>query len=648
MFKSFLSFLILILNISNVFSQNLLQDTLLYTVISQEATKDKWSLTNGWKNVSRTRYEYYSSGEIKNIFYSKWENNDWTQEKITSYGYQKSDSQVVKFEYSAESPDSMGDIIIYKYDSEHKLISRQLSVWPSGFDHRFIYINDLYNYNEDKLESIEKYNSNNIIIQKTSFIYNDRNLVSDMIETEYNNPKLEPGRAAKYLYDQDKNLVEVVISLYKDSAWVNSEKTTYYYDKPDTLVKKVHLLMGEWKESSTTETSLNDYGKYLDETEFALCYGMPFGYPDFKVHGMDVDPDGNLYTSATDYSLNGLGTLKIFPDGSKESYAPKGGESFFNDLRFGWGDTLFGVRNLKAVFSINKDVSPKAWYTHNVQYSFISLEVDSNYLWVGAKESKIFRISRDKSVKEFDCKGTIRCIRIFNNNLYVIAERDSLEKIVQFPILENGELGSENEFLNFLDTYPGHIINSMAFTPYGFILLGTDAAKLMKLDINTRQLSYYDNVEYGNYWVEDQNMGYINNILFDGSNYLYASTSDKNYRISIPESRHHEGKTRKIYQYYGTSNIREEAFHPYFTLEQNYPNPFNPSTSITFTIPKAELTTLTIYDMLGKEVTQLLNGILNEGNHSIDFNASGLPSGIYFYRLKSGSFILTKKMLVLK
>lgn len=85
-----------------------------------------------------------------------------------------------------------------------------------------------------------------------------------------------------------------------------------------------------------------------------------------------------------------------------------------------------------------------------------------------------------------------------------------------------------------------------------------------------------------------------------------------------------------------------------FALFQNYPNPFNPSTTITFTIPTESLVSLKIYNTLGEEVANVYEGLLNEGYHEINFNASSLSSGIYFYRLESNEFVDAKKMMILK
>jgi hypothetical protein len=85
-----------------------------------------------------------------------------------------------------------------------------------------------------------------------------------------------------------------------------------------------------------------------------------------------------------------------------------------------------------------------------------------------------------------------------------------------------------------------------------------------------------------------------------------------------------------------------------YKLNQNYPNPFNPTTKISFDIPKSNFTTLKIYNTLGELVSTLVDGNLEAGTHAYDFNASSLASGIYYYRLESGSFTETQKMSLIK
>ncbi|MEG8946785.1 T9SS type A sorting domain-containing protein, partial [Rosettibacter firmus] len=85
-----------------------------------------------------------------------------------------------------------------------------------------------------------------------------------------------------------------------------------------------------------------------------------------------------------------------------------------------------------------------------------------------------------------------------------------------------------------------------------------------------------------------------------------------------------------------------------FSLQQNYPNPFNAITIIKFSVPKSSFVNVTVYDILGREVSVLINEEKSPGIYEVEFNASNLPSGIYFYRMQAGNFSETKKMILLK
>jgi hypothetical protein len=85
-----------------------------------------------------------------------------------------------------------------------------------------------------------------------------------------------------------------------------------------------------------------------------------------------------------------------------------------------------------------------------------------------------------------------------------------------------------------------------------------------------------------------------------------------------------------------------------YRLRQNYPNPFNPSTTISFDTPRAGRIRLKVFDILGNELTTLFDGVMTAGTHSVHWNASDFPSGIYFYRLESSGFSGTGKMALVK
>jgi hypothetical protein len=85
-----------------------------------------------------------------------------------------------------------------------------------------------------------------------------------------------------------------------------------------------------------------------------------------------------------------------------------------------------------------------------------------------------------------------------------------------------------------------------------------------------------------------------------------------------------------------------------YFLFKNYPNPFNANTTIRFVLPKSQNVELAVYDLLGRRIDVLINDYLEAGVHSVAFDASALSSGVYFYRLRAGDVVETKRMVLLK
>jgi len=100
------------------------------------------------------------------------------------------------------------------------------------------------------------------------------------------------------------------------------------------------------------------------------------------------------------------------------------------------------------------------------------------------------------------------------------------------------------------------------------------------------------------------------------------------------------------------SAVRDPESTPtLFALEQNYPNPFNPKTTIKFQIPNLRPQTavsLKVYDLLGREIATLVNEVKEPGAYTVQFDASGIASGVYFYQLRAGGHVETKMMLLLR
>lgn len=142
----------------------------------------------------------------------------------------------------------------------------------------------------------------------------------------------------------------------------------------------------------------------------------------------------------------------------------------------------------------------------------------------------------------------------------------------------------------------------------------------------------------------------LNEIILSGRNYVDFAWAY--YKITAVDLHPYESpfssQINVLVRGNGLQKYDTETTPSAFSLGQNYPNPFNPSTAISYSIKEDGLITLKVYDVLGKEVATLVNENKPEGNYEVEFNASSLPSGMYIYKIQSGSFTDVKKMLLTK
>jgi photosystem II stability/assembly factor-like uncharacterized protein len=135
----------------------------------------------------------------------------------------------------------------------------------------------------------------------------------------------------------------------------------------------------------------------------------------------------------------------------------------------------------------------------------------------------------------------------------------------------------------------------------------------------------------------------LNDIYLSSDSVLYLSTNNGIYK-SVDFS-----ETWNEIDLGLTNIIYDDKLHENYNLSQNYPNPFNPTTKISWQLPEASFVTLKIFNSLGEEVETLVNEFMNAGIHSkLYIVNSALPSGVYFYQLKTGDYLQTKKMILIK
>jgi N-acetylneuraminic acid mutarotase len=133
----------------------------------------------------------------------------------------------------------------------------------------------------------------------------------------------------------------------------------------------------------------------------------------------------------------------------------------------------------------------------------------------------------------------------------------------------------------------------------------------------------------------------VSTAVLDGKIYLIGGTRRQHPFVG----------TNTVIEYdpsFDATGVEDENIPTQFTLHQNYPNPFNPTTTFSYALPQSADVTITVSDVLGRSVRILASGTKPAGTYEVSFDAAGLPSGIYFYRLETRDYVKTQQMVVLK
>lgn len=185
-------------------------------------------------------------------------------------------------------------------------------------------------------------------------------------------------------------------------------------------------------------------------------------------------------------------------------------------------------------------------------------------------------------------------------------------------------------------------ISGFVKTIYGEPVSG---ALVLTYNLNGEIVSYSTSSNDGSYQIENLTAGDYT-LVVDATEY---DNADNNNSVNLDYGSNPTASKDLYLSPATTTGVSNNSPVPSnYTLSQNYPNPFNPSTQIKFTIPEKTQVKLEVYNLIGQKVAELVNGELNAGEYNITFNASGLSSGIYLYKLQAGNFSSVKKMILMK
>ncbi len=228
--------------------------------------------------------------------------------------------------------------------------------------------------------------------------------------------------------------------------------------------------------------------------------------------------------------------------------------------------------------------------------------------------------------------------------------------------------GLPNVVVSDLDIHYTGSTNELIAGTYGRGLWETAIDNLLPVELasftstfkdNHVTLNWFTKTELNNYGFEIErktdstnidNWTKIGFVLGSGNSNSQKNYSfiDNNVNNGIYEYRLKQIDDNGQFKYSNTTKVTINSIPKVFALNQNFPNPFNPSTKISYKISKIEYVSLKVYDILGNEVSTLVNGKKYPGNYEVNFDASNLSSGVYFYQITAGNFVQTKKMILLK
>jgi len=290
------------------------------------------------------------------------------------------------------------------------------------------------------------------------------------------------------------------------------------------------------------------------------------------------------------------------------------------------GSNLFAGTNY-GVF-VSKD-NGQSWNSTDTSFSYQVMRIAAigTNLFAGTTGNGIFR-SKDNGVSWDSLDNGLTNTHIYG----LTATGTSLYAGgFQFPRDSTGGVFISSDYgenWNIIDT---------GLTDHKVNLLYTDGSNLYAGTNN----SVYVSTNYGQSWINissgspfDSNAAIISITVADSS--LIVGTNGYGaWRFPLS-------------QLVTGINDRTSQLPSSFSLQQNYPNPFNPTTVICYSLPVSSYVSLNVYDVLGREVGTLVNEEQNAGTHNVTFNAGNLTSGVYYYRLTTGNFVDTKKLMLIK
>jgi hypothetical protein len=228
------------------------------------------------------------------------------------------------------------------------------------------------------------------------------------------------------------------------------------------------------------------------------------------------------------------------------------------------------------------------------------------------------------------------------DNGFSVASPDAVNKLINLEVIAESDTNERIMFVNNTQLTQNDSLYTQQVNQSNFVMKNYGKGKTYDLELDDRSVRGQKVFQYFSVPLKANT---THTLVPDWGN---LSLSNLKILIDTGNKGSNDDSLILVNQYTGVNDHNQPNTPNSYSLVQNYPNPFNPTTTINYQLKFGGRVTLKVYNILGREVATLVNEEKPAGNYSIVFDAGKLSSGIYFYRLQTGNFVATKKMILLK
>ncbi len=413
------------------------------------------------------------------------------------------------------------------------------------------------------------------------------------------------------------------------STNLNLANSYYTPAKPSIELKNLNIVLNSYL---FIKAFINHVYSFLSSSTYSgTTFIKSASVEYFYYNGIDTLNSGSINlgrVNEKNFQANLILNYPLFNLGYKLYYRIKAVDNSFVH------HTVYLPTNGYAVFNNNLVTNPLFQYyplNNSNKYVYKVEEINNNGGVINQLNNKYVYFINDTTIADK------KYFRFYSNNNLTYERYDSVSSNIVTPIFNN------NYTINELPTQFlwGRLADTASIFFNGALsLYKCGEVKLKKVfNVDSTYYKIFTNPNTSENFTLANNFGKIESIYFE---------NNKKIRETLIAAKINNSLFGDSSLFVDVEENKQDVSEIKFELYQNYPNPFNPSTSISFSIPENGAVTLKIYDILGKEISTLIDEELQAGNFTKHWDANNLSSGVYFYKLITQKFVKAKKMILLK